>query len=252
MCRCGLERSRLEAAGYKFEAPPAPIPATTIQPQSNPRTFGWAGRLIGYRPDPLAIGWRLALAVLFIVSVVGVGNSMARLPRTPLSPTRENVDITARLEDYTRNAGADSPNTIPAFLALRGVVGVIGADGAPTELVRSIDEAELRQAFCSMSVARRIRFRFPGFYTGWSDARLERAVLQKYPEYQEGVCVLSTKLDASATDIVKYTLKQRSALAQTGLWALTLLTAAVFAFAVLNVYFRFVVPILPVPSPETR
>ena len=165
---------------------------------------------------------------------------MARFPLRPLPPTRENIEVAARLEDYTRSAGPDSANTIPAFLALPGVVGVMSADGAPTEMVRSIDEAELRQAFCSMSVARRIRFRFPGFYTGWSDARLERAVLQKYPEYQDGVCVLSTQLDASATDIVKYELKQRSTIAQAALWALTLLTTGLFAFAALNVYFRFI------------
>jgi hypothetical protein len=177
---------------------------------------------------------------------------MAKFPRSPLPTTRQNVEIAARLEDYTRNAGADAPNTIPAFLALPGAVGVMTADGAPTEPVRAIDLAELQRGFCSLSVARRIRFRLPGFYSGWSDKRLERAVLQKYPEYQDGVCVLSAQLDASARDVVKYELKERSRLAETALWALTLLTTGLFAVAVLNVYFRFVVGLLPVASQQTR
>jgi hypothetical protein len=206
-----------------------------------------AGVVIGYTPDAhLGRGWSLFLTTLFVAAVAAVGTATVRLTHGDPPATREHIQVLARLDDYTRNAGPNARNTIPSFLALRGAVGALRSDAAPTETVKSIGEADIRQGFCSRSVARQVRFEYPGYYERWSDARLERAVVQKYPEYRDRVCVLPVRIDAAAADIVKYELKPRSFINRAGLWLMTLLVTAVFALACLNVYFRLVIARLAV------
>ena len=75
VCRCGLDRSRLEAAGYKFQAPPQ-VPTTVVAPAARTqRSLGLFGRLIGYTPDThLGREWRRALAATLVAAVAGVGH----------------------------------------------------------------------------------------------------------------------------------------------------------------------------------
>jgi hypothetical protein len=53
--------------------------------------------------------------------------------------------------------------------------------------------------------------------------------------------MLSSRLDASADEVIKYELKQRSALAWVGVWTATLLLTGFFAIACVNAYYRLLV-----------
>ena len=242
VCRCGSERRRLEALGYKFDTAPPP-PATSAATR-RPRLehHGPAASLIGYRIDTdLSAGWRAVLKVLFAAAVVAAGWTTVHFTHRPPAPTRGNIQVNATLEGYTRSAGPNAGNTIPAFLASATAVGVLAPAGTSADPVRSINESELRQGFCSKSIAAQVRREYPGYYDDWPDDKLEHTVLDKYPEYVDRVCVLSTRLDAAPGEIIAYELQPRSLLSLAGLWLRTLLITMVFAVACLNLYYRGVV-----------
>jgi hypothetical protein len=240
VCRCGADRKRLEAIGYKFDAAPQTWSRASSASEPLP---GLAGTVLGYRSDAtVGRGWRIVLKALVVAAVGVAGWALVTFTHRALPPTRENVQIVSTLDAHTRNAGANAANTIPAFLSLPGTTGVIESSMAPTDLLKDISEAELRQGFCSASVARQIRYQYPGFYERWPDAKLESVVLEKYPEYQDRLCVLSSRIAADPNDIVKYEVKPRSLPGLAGLWLRTLLITALIAIACMNVYYRLLVP----------
>lgn len=240
VCRCGRERRRLEALGYTFDtAPPLERPAA-LPPR--PEYHGPAATLTGYRIDAeLGAGWRALLKGLFGVAVMAVLASGVLYTHRDLPATRENVHVLTTLEAYTRGAGPDAGNTIPGFLGSAGMAGALAPTGTSDDPVRAIDETQLREGFCSRSIARQVRYEYPGYYEGWPDDRLERSVLEKHPEYANRVCSLSSRLDATPGDIIKYELKSRSLLGTAGLWLGTLLVTTLFAAACLNLYYRVIV-----------
>jgi len=249
VCRCGSERKRLEALGYKFGAAPpqAPPPAAAAR-HTRPPYRGPAAALIGYRIDTdLAAGWRAVLKGLFTVMVIAAGAMTARYTYTDPPPTRENVQVLTTLEDYVRGAGPDASNTIPAFLASAGTVGVLAPAGEARDLVKAIDETELRRGFCSQNIAGQVRHEYPGYYDKWPDDKLERTVLKKYPEYADRLCVLSIRLDAAPDEIVKYELKPPSLARQAGLWLRGLLAMLAAAVVCLNAYYRVIIGRLLAP-----
>ena len=238
-----MERGRLEALGYDFDVAPQSAAGAPVASEALP---GLAGTLLGYRSDEnVARAWRVGLKSLCVVSVALVGAAIMTLTHGDLPPTRENVRVISTLDAHTRNAGASATNTIPAFLSLPGTTGILESTMAPTDLLKSVSETDLRQGFCSQSIAKQIRYQYPGFYEALGDDTLERMVLEKYPEYQDRLCVLSSQIDANPDDIVKYELKPRSILGQAGLWLRTMLIAAVFAIAGMNLYYRLLVNRLP-------
>jgi hypothetical protein len=239
VCRCGVERKRLEALGYTFDAAPQ---TAAGGPVASEALLGPAGTLFGYRPDTsVARGWRVVLKTLFVLIVGLAGAAVVRYTLGDLPPTQQNVRIVSTLDAHTRSAGANATNTIPDFLALPGVTGILESSMAPTDLLKSVSETELRQGFCSQSIARQIRYQYPGFYETWPDSKLEVMVLEKYPEYQDRVCLLSSQIAADPDDIVKYEVKPRSLLGQAGLWLRTLAITALFAMALMNLYYRLLV-----------
>src|SRR4030095_13147935 len=138
-------------------------------------------------------------------------------------------------------ATQEAGNTIPTFITSAGRLGVLAAAGTPDDMVKNIQEADLRQGFCSQSVVNQVRHEYPGFYDHWPNDKLERMVLEKHPEFAERVCVLSVRFDAPASDVIKYELKPRTLAGHALLWSRTLLLAAVFAAICLNVYYRLIV-----------
>jgi len=198
--------------------------------------------IIGYRPDcdvPREI--RVVLKSVFVGAVIVFAALLLYLAHRAPIPTRGNVAVLARLDAFTKHAAPDEGNTIPAFLALPGRTGRLGPDGDVSDPVTSLDETELGQAFCSSSIADLVRHEYPGYYDRWSDERLERLVVEKHPEYANRYCMLSSRLDASANEVIKYELKRRSALAWAGVWVGTLLLTGLFAIACVNAYYRLLV-----------
>jgi hypothetical protein len=247
VCRCGSERKKLESLGYKLEAPAVPImPVPHIA--ALPRTPGLPEALFGYRSDARLGYWRFAAAAVFVAAVVMMAGYTSSWPHRELARTRENVEVVARLEEFTRDAGPKASNTIPAFLELNGTLGSLSAQGADDDAIGGVNQAELERGLCSLNLARQIRHQYPGYYERWSDARLERVVLQKYPQYRDRICVVSIRVDAVAADIVKYELKTRSLAGRAGLWLLAMGATGLFALGLLNAYYRGVVPCLPMPA----
>jgi hypothetical protein len=243
VCRCGSERRRLEALGYKFdsEAPASAAPAARVR-QVPSQDYGLAGTLFGYQLDTdLSAPLRIVLKVVFGTAVIALIAALVRYTHGEPLPTRENIQVLSTLDGFTRNATPESGNTIPTFITSAGRLGVLTAAGTPDDMVRSIQEADLRQGFCSQSVVNQVRHEYPGFYDDWPNDKLERMVLQKYPEFADRVCVLSVRFDAPASDVIKYELKPRTIVGHALLWSRTLLLAAVFAALCLNVYYRFIV-----------
>jgi hypothetical protein len=247
VCRCGSERKRLEALGYEFQSAPE-VPA---KPPSRPRrkqSAGLAGALVGYQLDTdLGDGTRMALKALLAIAVVGVTVALVVFTHTEPLPLRDNIQILSNLDSFTRQSQPDAGNAIPSFLTSAGRLGVLAANGVPGDPVRSIQESDLQEGFCSRSVARQVRHEYPGFYDTWPDDQLEKVFLEKYPQYADRVCVLSVRFDATAGDVIKYELKPRSLLAHAFLWLRTLLITAMFAVVCLNVYYRLVIGYLVSP-----
>ena len=240
VCRCGSERKRLEALGYELQTAPE-APSKPLSKRRRPST-GLAGTLVGYQLDTdLGDGTRMALKVLLVIAVVGVAIALVVFTHTEPLPIRDNVQILTNLESFTRQAQPDAGNTIPSFLTSAGRLGVLPATGEPRDPVRSIEESDLQQGFCSQSVARQVRHEYPGFYDKFPDDQLEKVFLEKYPQYADRVCVLSVRFDAAASDIIKYELEPRSLLAHAFLWLRTLVLTAMFALVCLNVYYRLII-----------
>ena len=242
VCRCGSERRRLEALGYKIQSAQPSVRPAPAAPRRRLEHHGLATTLVGYQLDTdLAVGWRVVLKGLFAMSVVAVAAALVHFTHTEPLPVRDNIQILSSLDAFTRTAGPESSNTIPLFIASAGRLGVLGTTGAPEDPVRALQESDLRQGFCSQSVAKQVRYEFPGYYEQWPDEKLERVVLKKYPEYAERLCLLSHRLDASADQVIKYELKPRTLLGHATLWSRTALLTIFFGAICLNVYYRLIV-----------
>jgi hypothetical protein len=249
VCRCGSERRRLEVLGYKIQTAQPPVRPAAPSPRRRGEHHGLASTLVGYQLDSdLSTGWRVVLKTLFAIAIVGVVMALVRFTHTEPLPVRDNIQILDTLDGFTRTAAPQSGNTIPLFIASTGRLGVLGASGTPGDPVRDLPEAELRQGFCSQSVAKQVRYEFPGFYEQWPDDKLEHVVLQKYPEYAERLCLLSHRLDASADQVIKYELRPRTLLAHAMLWSRTLLVTILFGAICLNVYYRMIIGGLASPG----
>jgi hypothetical protein len=225
-------------------------PDTTESPAVRSATStvvpGLAGILVGYRTDDhVSSVWRIALALLFLILVGGAGYGVVTYTHLPLPPTRENVEIVATLEDHTKNAGAAVRNAIPGFIALPGTLAAFEPTMTAKDLLPPLSETDLEKGFCSASLAKQIRYEFPGFYENWPDDRLERVALEKYPEFQDRLCVLPSQLGVSPDDVVKYHLRARTTMEWTILWSRTAIITGLFAMVLLNLYYRLLVDSLP-------
>ena len=94
-------------------------------------------------------------------------------------------------------------------------------------------------------MARQIRYEFPGFYENWPDDKLERVALEKYPEFQDRLCVLPSQLGVSPDDVVKYRLRDRTIVELDHSLVTNGADHASFAMVLLNVYYRLLVNRLP-------
>lgn len=248
MCRCGAERRRLEALGYKFDvAPIAPAATAASRPVAHAAP-GLAGLLVGYRSDAhVSRAWRIVLALLFVIAVGAAGYGVVTYTHLPLPPIRANTEIITTLEDHTRQT-AGGRNAIPGFIQIPGTIGVLEPTMTAQDLLKPLSAADLGTGFCSTSIARQIRFEFPGFYESWPDEKLERVALKKYPEFQDRLCVLPSQLGVSPDDVVKYRLRPRTIVEWTLLWSRTAALTGLVAMVLLNVYYRLLVDRLPVKS----
>src|SRR5712691_8183186 len=160
-CRCGLGRDQAETTHPEAE---------TSQPSAAPATEATSLK-------KHVTAFVVVAAVALALAVTGA----VMLSRGERPKTGADVRVLSRLDDYTRSAGPGVRNTIPAFLAAPGRVGVMEG-GSPT--IKDLSEAELRKGTCSPSVALLVRQQYPGEYDDWPDAKLERAVVAKHPEYR--------------------------------------------------------------------
>jgi hypothetical protein len=242
-CRCGSERRRLESLGYNFDSvQPVSATSATRARRVSAQDYGLAGTLVGYQLDTdLNAPLRISLKVVFGAAVITLIVASVRFTHGEPLPTRDNIQILSTLDAFTRSARPESGNTIPTFITSTGRLGVLTAAGTPEDLVRSIPDSELRQGFCSQSVVNQVRHEYPGFYDNWPNDKLERMVLEKYPEFADRVCVLPVRFDADAIDVIKYELKPRTLVGHALLWLRTLLIAGAFAVVCLNIYYRLIV-----------
>jgi hypothetical protein len=237
-----VERRRLEALGYNFDQAPV-APASTARFASEPEP-GLAGTVVGYRSDEhVSRPWRIVFTLLFLIMVGGAGYGVVAYTHSPLPPTRQNVEIVATLEGHTKATGS-SANAIPTFLRLQGTVGVLEPTMTATDVLKSMSDADLGKGFCTTSLAKQIRYEFPGFYENWPDGKLERVALEKYPELQDRLCILPSQLGVSPDDVVKYRLRGRTIVELVILWSRTALIVIAFAMVLLNVYYRTLVDTL--------
>lgn len=244
VCRCGADRKRLESVGYKFDMAPQATGSSRAAAAASEAEPGLAGMLVGYRSTLVSRAWRIVFTLLFLILAGGAGYGLVTYTHSPLPPTRQNVEIVSTLEGHTKNAGATG-NAIPGFLRLPGTVGVLEPTMTATDVLKGLSDADLGKGFCTTSLARQIRYEFPGFYENWPDEKLERVALEKYPEFQDRLCILPSQLGVSPDDVVKYRLRPRTIVEFTILWSRTALLTLAFAMVLLNVYYRLLVDRLP-------
>ena len=246
VCRCGTERRRLEALGYNFDLSPAATTPSSASPRvSGAAAPGLAGTLVGYRSaEDVSTAWRIVFTLLFVSMVGGAGYGVVTYTHLPLQPIRANIEIVKTLEEHTRTDGS-SGNAITSFLKVPGTTAVLEPTMTATDLLKSLSDADLQTGFCSVSLAKQIRYQFPGFYEGWANDRLERVALEKYPEFQDRLCILPTSLGVSPDDVLKYRLRPRTIVEWAVIWSRTALITGLFAMVLLNVYYRLLVDRLP-------
>jgi hypothetical protein len=244
VCRCGIERRRLEALGYDFDLAPAPVQSGARTESKADPTL--AGMLVGYRSDAtVSRAWQIVFTLLFVILVGGAGYGVVKYTHHPLPPTRENVEIVTTLEGHTKAVGPSVGNAIPAFLRLPGTVAVLEPTMTAHDRLKEMSDEDLGKGFCSASLAKQIRYEFPGFYESWPDDKLERVALEKYPEFQDRLCVIPSQFGVSPDDVVKYRLRDRTIVELVILWGRTASITLVFAMMLLNVYYRLIVNRLP-------
>ena len=61
-----------------------------------------------------------------------------------------------------------------------------------------------------------------------------RVLLEKYPDYQERLCILPSQLGISPDDVVKYRIRPRGIMEFAILWSRTALIVIVFALLLMN------------------
>jgi hypothetical protein len=204
--------------------------------------------LVGYRSaEDVSTLWRIVFTLLFLIMVGGAGYGVVTYTHLPLQPIRANIEIIKTLEEHTRTEGG-SGNAITSFLGLPGTTAVLEPTMTATDLLKPLSDADLQTGFCSASLAKQIRYQFPGFYEGWADDRLERVALEKYPEFQDRVCILPTSLGVSPDDVLRYRLRKRTIVEWAMIWSRTALMTGLFAIVLLNVYYRLLVDRLPVKA----
>lgn len=202
---------------------------------------GLTGALLGYQHDThLKAGWRTTVKTLIVVGALAAGGWTARLAFAPPQPVRGNVQVVTTLEQFTLKAGVTG-NVIASFLETPGSVGALIPVGASDDPVRPVNEADLGQAFCSPSIAALIRHEYPGYYERWTDEKLETVALEKHPEYANRLCAISTRLDASPKEIIKYHLMPRTLVGHAWAALQALLATGIVALAGLNLYYRLIV-----------
>jgi len=200
----------------------------------------WAEDAVGYRPDDDVPEWQRTVlkAVVAVGAVAACALTVWILNRGELPRIQKNTSSILRLDDFTRQAAQTERNTMPAFLALPGDVGVLSADGSA---IHEVDEHALTNVICAPSLAVLVRQEFPGYYERIPDDRLEQLVLEKHPGYRDRLCALPPWMDATAHDIIKYRLKPLPPIrASVVLWSILSMTA--FVVVMLNVYYRLLVP----------
>jgi hypothetical protein len=241
VCRCGVDRQRLEELGIELDA--VPIIRGSVEPPRTPvAPAGAIERLLGYRRDDhVPSAWRITLKAAFVVTVIAVGAVMVAVTQRDPLPRRGNIHIVSTLADVTEDAGPTAANTMPAFLALPGAVGSLRSTSDADEPVQALDESELRQGFCTQSVSRQIRHQYPGYYDHWPDDKLQRVALEKYPEMRDRLCTLPYQIDATPAGIIKYELKPRTVIMAVAMWLLSLLVTGAFAIGSANLYYRVLV-----------
>lgn len=189
---------------------------------------------------------RRGLAVLgFVAALALVFAAVATLLQGEAPSGEGNIRVLLRLDEYTRKSNPGFGNTIPTFLMQPGLLGALSAEAVagpddaandPTAVpvpttndVRPVDETELRQGFCTSSLARLIRQQYPGFYDDMPDEELEKTVVKKRPEFKDRLCVLPVWINAGPHEIIKYEVTSSVlTIAWRWLWA-ALITAAVGA-----------------------
>lgn len=210
---------------------------------------GLAGMLVGYRSDAhVSRAWRIVFALLFLILVGGAGYGVVTYTHFPLPPTRENVEIVATLEGHTKASAGNAGNAVTSFLKLPGTVAALEPTMTAKDLLKPMNDADVGHGFCSASIARQIRYQFPGYYESWPDDKLERVAVEKYPEFQDRLCILPTELGVSPDDIVKYRLRSRTIIEWAMVWSRSAVIVGMFALVLLNVYYRLLVNRLPLPA----
>jgi hypothetical protein len=232
---------------------------------------------------PVKIGFAVAVLIAFAVS--------AKVLRDRVPEAQGQVKLVARLDEYTIKEGPGVKNAIPSFLELPGNVGILPAPVAPpadatvpaspatpaapaggtpvpeaapppaaeppseqpiliTD-IKPIVETELQKGYCTASLTKLVRQRYPGTYDGIPDEDLEKSVLKQHPEYKGRICVFPAWITASPHTIIKYDIERGVKVIPASIWLWSGGIAAVFGMALFAAHKRFV-EAAPKPKPAAR
>jgi len=115
--------------------------------------------------------------------------------------------------------------------------------------IKPIAETELQKGYCTSSLTKLIRQRYPGTYEGIPDEDLEKSVLKQHPEYKGRICVFPAWITASPHTIIKYEVVRGVKAIPPTIWLWSGGIAAVFGVALLAAHKKFV-EAAPKPKPR--
>ena len=231
---------------------------------------------------PVKIGFAVAVLIAFAIS--------AKVLRDRVPEAQGVIKIVARLDEHTFKEGPEVKNAIPSFLDLPGAVGILPdpvvapADPAappttppptppagtpapdpaappvaeapsdqPIALadIKPLAETELQKGYCTSSLTKLVRQRYPGTYDGIPDEDLEKSVIKQHPEYKGRICVFPAWITASPHTIIKYDIERGVKAIPASIWLWSSGIAAMFGLALFAAHKKFV-EAAPKPKPAAR
>ena len=116
--------------------------------------------------------------------------------------------------------------------------------------IKPIAETELQKGYCTSSLTKLVRQRYPGTYEGIPDEDLEKSVLKQHPEYKGRICVFPAWITASPHTIIKYEVVRGVKAIPASIWLWSGGIAGVFGLALLLAHKRLIEP-MNAPKPST-
>jgi hypothetical protein len=183
---------------------------------------------------------------------VGILHEPQAPPADAAAPSATTPAPAATAPAAPASATPEAGSAQPADAAPAAVAETSPDAPIPLTAVQTLVATELQKGYCTISLTKLVRQRYPGTYESIPDADLEKSVLKQHPEYKGRMCVFPAWITASPHSIVKYEIVRGVTVVPPSIWIWSGGIAAAFGVALLVAYKRLVEQVTPPPKAPAR